>query len=1070
MPIDRSALDDAIASATRFAKEGSPEALARVSAGVGLDVAQFGKGVGKLDSVMAVLMLPRAQVAPLLPVGMELAPNPLAPVGKHPVLVQLSHWRFEFGDMDYSEMMLAVPYVQLTAYDAPRRGPFLYMPRLYLDAELPRLLGVLLYGYEKEEATIERQFPQGSAPGRYRVSVPDSGALRLGATLTPTGTAPAAPAQVPGFAAVRQLLEMPTLSQMARIWDADAAASKTLSPMLASNLVYAFDHPDARVEPMGVHLTIGPRLTPRGLAGTYEVPPLSGAAPLVGGFRIQVEVAVALPGSPATLRYPVPPPAKKQRVLVLGGGPAACAAAYWLARQHDRYEVSLYTHGFRLGGKCAAGRNPKASMRIEEHGLHALLGFYQNAFRTIRSVYQTAGLPLEAGGQPLGGAFIGSTENGLMIEPFDRWLYRRTPLEPNDRVPGMVPEEARADDDEDLSVPANGSVTGMGELMLASLRHAARQTELLERHNAAVGRELARRVRERDQGVLGRLVDRIRGFGEGVAEGWSPAEIVRYVVRYLEDRAVDVLEGWLAEGPQSPLGPVLGFVRLYLDRLDAQMERAPGDLDAWYRWMSLSSVLTAVAGLIEDRVTHLDQLDRHDTWEWFKAHGLDPRLLPAALRDEPVEGGQEQGSPAIMAVYETLFAHGQTAEPRQLAAGVGLRWFFLTAVGYAGFPAYEFKYSCPQTLLTPYYKALTGPLGAQVRFFHRVTELVVEGQGDARRLVAVRLRRQATVKQGLTYDPFAPGMPASNPADQPDWPTTPNYAQLVEGPELEAQGVDLESPYSPWPGVEDVVLEQGKDFDVCVLGIALGALPPITRRLWSDGSPSYDPRWAQMLRDVAITRTISMQLWFDQPEAKLYDVPPDVNGRQGEGRGLLTSYVLPEPSMGDLTHLIAWEGWAPEHAPKFLAYHTGSLVAESALELPPYSDHGYPARVEHEWRAQARQWLHDNYAGFYEKVQSWDQLLGWLTVPAGASPNADRFDVQSFNAAPQPSDHYVLSQPKGMPARMGQMESGVVGLYLCGDWTRTDMNCGCVEAATQSGMLCARGLSGHPVYVWHPGF
>jgi hypothetical protein len=53
---------------------------------------------------------------------------------------------------------------------------------------------------------------------------------------------------------------------------------------------------------------------------------------------------------------------------------------------------------------------------------------------------------------------------------------------------------------------------------------------------------------------------------------------------------------------------------------------------------------------------------------------------------------------------------------------------------------------------------------------------------------------------------------------------------------------------------------------------------------------------------------------------------------------------------------------------------------------------------------------------------------------------------------------------------MGQMESGVWGLYLCGDWTRTDMNCGCVEAAVQSGMLCARGLSGHPVYVWHPGF
>lgn len=1076
MPIDPNDRQHVIDIATRVAtRGGDPEQLERLAALTGVDTQAIGQGEGDLDAVMAVLMLPAEQVARLLPVGLGLAPNPLAPVGKHPVLVQLSHWRFEFGDMDYREMMLAVPYVQLSSFDAPRRGPFLYMPRLYLDAELPRLLGVYLYGYEKEAAEIIDQPPQPGRPGRYRVGVEGTDALRLAATIEAFHEPAEAPSAFPVFTAWRQLLEMPTISQAARIWDADAAASDTLSPMLASNLVYRFDAPEATIEPVGLELTIGSRFTPRGLSGTYRVPPLprgpyQGPA-MLGAFRTRVKVGVALPSSPATLRYPVPPPARRQRVLVLGGGPAACAAAYWLARQRDRYEVQLYTQGFRLGGKCAAGRNPQANDRIEEHGLHAFLGFYQNAFRTVRNVYETVGIPIEADGAPLGGAFVGSNQNGLMIDFEGRWIYRRTPLYPNDRIPGQVPEEAR-DDDGDVGPDGNGSVTGMGELLLEAFRHVARQTEMMERRSVEVTRAVARRMRERDDGIVARLVDRLRDFGDSLTDSWTPTEIVRYIATYLENRAVDVLEGWLADGPKGPLGPVIAVVRLYLDRLDAEVKRDGHDPDVWYRWMSLSSVLTAVIGIIEDRVTHLDQLDDQDTWAWFKEHGLDPRLLPEDLRDEPVEGGQVQGSPAIAAVYETLFAHAEDRPvPRQLAAGVGLRWFFLSAVGYAGYPAYEFMYSAPQTLLTPYYKALTGPLEAQVCFFHRVLELEVEGEGEARRLVRVRLQRQATVKGGPhAYDPFLPNPPPSNPSDLPPWPIEPNYDQLVEGERLRTEHVDLESPYSPWPGVGEVVLEQGRDFDVCILGIALGALPPLTQALWSPESRSHDPRWARMFDDIAITQTISLQLWFDHPESALYDMGVDVDGNPDSGRGLLTGYVLPEPSMGDFTHLLEWEGWPQDHRPKFLAYHTGSLTAKSVHALPPFSDHEYPERTNAAWRAHARQWLMGAHTGFYSKAPStWEGFVGWLSVPSNTPPNADRFDVQYFNAGPQPSDHYVLSQPKGMAARMGQMESGVTHLYLCGDWTRTDMNCGCVEAATQSGMLCARGLSGHPVYVWHPG-
>ena len=60
-------------------------------------------------------------------------------------------------------------------------------------------------------------------------------------------------------------------------------------------------------------------------------------------------------------------------------------------------DVTVYQMGWRLGGKGAAGRNAERGYRIEEHGFHVWLGFYNNAFRMIRQVYAEANRPLGAG-------------------------------------------------------------------------------------------------------------------------------------------------------------------------------------------------------------------------------------------------------------------------------------------------------------------------------------------------------------------------------------------------------------------------------------------------------------------------------------------------------------------------------------------------------------------------------------------------------------------------------------------------------------------------------------------------
>src|SRR5688572_3165460 len=67
---------------------------------------------------------------------------------------------------------------------------------------------------------------------------------------------------------------------------------------------------------------------------------------------------------------------------------AGLAAAWALSAEEcrDDFEVTVYQRGWRVGGKGASSRGVNG--RIEEHGLHVWLGYYDNAFRLLRDVYE----------------------------------------------------------------------------------------------------------------------------------------------------------------------------------------------------------------------------------------------------------------------------------------------------------------------------------------------------------------------------------------------------------------------------------------------------------------------------------------------------------------------------------------------------------------------------------------------------------------------------------------------------------------------------------------------------------
>ena len=89
---------------------------------------------------------------------------------------------------------------------------------------------------------------------------------------------------------------------------------------------------------------------------------------------------------------------KPKKIAILGGGIPSLTTALYLTGQpgwQERYGVTIYQVGWRLGGKGASGRNKKYGQRVEEYGIHLWYGLYYNAFRMMREVYEELDRPKE---------------------------------------------------------------------------------------------------------------------------------------------------------------------------------------------------------------------------------------------------------------------------------------------------------------------------------------------------------------------------------------------------------------------------------------------------------------------------------------------------------------------------------------------------------------------------------------------------------------------------------------------------------------------------------------------------
>jgi uncharacterized protein with NAD-binding domain and iron-sulfur cluster len=692
------------------------------------------------------------------------------------------------------------------------------------------------------------------------------------------------------------------------------------------------------------------------------------------------------------------------RVAVIGGGCAAMTTAWELSKPEHQghYQITVFQEGWRLGGKGASGRGP--SGRIEEHGLHIWLGFYDNAFRMMRECHAE----LEARGL---GHLYGDWQDAWTAENdialcsgseqggYQRWIARMPPRPgyPGDPRPAgeaftLTYYMARAFELLralllDTSVDGHGPVASF-EARGEAGDLAARISVLAGMATFATAATLAEVL-----GLLSALVRSVTPATAGSLLAAADAVAAR-LRQWIEDR-------WIADDPNR------------------------------YLWEVADLTLATVSGLVRYGVMFdprgLDAIDDYECREWMRINGASIRALQ---------------SPFLRGLYDLSmgYENGDLTRP-SLSAGQGLRGTMRTFFGYRGAFMWRMRAGMGDVVFAPLYTALL-ERGVKFEFFHRLTDVGLGETGD--HVASLRFDQQARTRGGVPYQPLV------EVKGRPCWPSAPDLAQLEQGEQIAAEGWNLESHWDRRRAGERV-LEVGKDFDMVVLGVGIGAIPHVAGQIMA-----RDERWRLMCDRVKTVASQAFQIWLDEDLAALgWPGPAYITG----------AFEKPFDTWCDMAHVVPEEDW---RVPPRTSVYFCSVLPDPP-QPPADDDTGYPARRAEEVRASAEAFLAGPVREIWPGVGDaaggfrWEILKAPDDDPAApALEGRARFATQYWRANVNPSDRYVIHPPGSWRHRISPLDITYDNLTLAGDWTDSGFHSGCVEGAVMSGLLAAHALSGSP--------
>lgn len=740
---------------------------------------------------------------------------------------------------------------------------------------------------------------------------------------------------------------------------------------------------------------------------------------------------------------------RKRKIVILGGGPAALAAAFELTtppRWSDSYEVAVYQIGWRLGGKCATGRGPNA--RIEEHGTHVLMGWYNNTFWMIKEAYaerQRLGLAPRSPFQTWQDGFVRDNTTTLIEYYRDRnQMYRWSVFFPeNKSLPGEMPPTTWDVIGNAVGVVISlvfespfGTLRGFLHSLLCGsdwwqkessdpASTEARRTPLWPLDTLVVGTtQRALRLYQainsarnagRTPAVRSTSPDEVQGLMDQIKSGGSCCE-----------RAIEALLAILRDALK-----VLAAVAIVLDCKDTRRALTILELG-----------VVVMIGILEDvwdpatKTFRYSRIEHLDFREWLKRHGASENAVEAGLVRFIYAGA-----------FSNLVGHkigGLFAAGTALRAGINL-------LAYKGSLVWEMAGGTADTVVAPVYQVLAHR-GVDFKFFHEVESVHWSATGEIEK---VTVGEQVKLKTGK-YEPLVPYDVKDGTLDC--WPIHPLYEQIdpAQAKELQERHIDLESPWADWTP-EQRVLVRGVDFDDLILCIPIAALRDVCSELYAN-----DQRWAGMIDNLPTTPTISMQIWL---KPTLKELGLDLR-RWGlprtESAPNVEVCVTPHTSWSDLTFTLPYEQWKEGNSPQTVAYFCGACT--DFAPPAPYSDHQYPDRQVEIARIISKQWLSDNTSFFWPRGTTLETPRGLdlrlLVDPDGRGHTGDeKFGTQYFRANVSPSERYTLAVPFYHQYRMRPDDTGFKNLYVAGDWVwHQGVNAGFFEGAVTAGREAAQDL------------
>ena len=716
-----------------------------------------------------------------------------------------------------------------------------------------------------------------------------------------------------------------------------------------------------------------------------------------------------------------------QKVAILGGGLGALSAAYWLTESpnwQQRYQITVYQQGWRLGGKGASGRNMRHGYgrRIEEHGLHLWFGSYENAFRMYRQI-------------------LGQL-NALPHPPVKTYSTWRQAFRPHSMV---VLGDNGPDGLEQWPIlfPGNDREPGKGE-----------RPNALEMFVEAL--RMGVNFFEGRFGDEDEVADFFEGFGLpdiGTAAIWS---LQRHAWRAVIKAAGRLGEKLSADSLSADVG---------LDRVLAELLTAfrfavrtalgdgvPQNLRARRIWVTTDLLTTTAIGVLRDGLLRegFEKVDDQEFRGWLRSHGADPVIT--------------LDSNITRVVYDLMFAYEQGDQHRpNVAAGTGAMVLLYVVAGYDGAFMYKMQSGMGDTIFTPMYGLLKSR-GIQFEFFHRVEEIVPAANGDIQQIKCTRqVNLKANVIAAGGYDPLL------EVKGKDCWPAEPlfdqieNADQLQNDPDHPGRPYNLESAWSAWPGVGSRVLQRGVDFDLVVCGI-----PPEVMKRVASALIARSTKWKNALEGAArvqTTRTHAVQVWFRRTHDELGWVEPErmrAAAMEGRANPLLGGYLQSLNTWCDMTQVLPTEeAWGAAGEARSVSYFCGQMPDDP--NQPDRGAHDYPARQIQVVRDIAKNWLAQVAPVLFPEAIDATSPIGIRLDVLLSTPGAAPLSDQYYRANIDDAERYTLSVAGSTARRLMPHDAAFANLYLAGDWIRNPfLNAGCVESSVASGMAAARAVSGYP--------